>query len=76
MFPEITIMHCFVPIYCQKGTKNIQLSNASRNYKDRLLYWNLLIKTVLKSFDFQMLPEITIIHCFITIYCKNDTKNI
>ena len=28
MLPEITIMQCLIPIYCRKGTKNIQLSNV------------------------------------------------
>ena len=32
------------------------------------------VKTVLQPFNFQMLPEITIIHCFIAMYCENATK--
>ena len=31
MLPEITIIHCFLAISCPNSTKNIELSNASRN---------------------------------------------
>ena len=74
MLPEITIIHSFIAIYCQSDIKNIELSNASRNYHLSIALLQFTLKTVLKSFHFQLLIEI--IHCFIAISCQNGTKNI
>ena len=72
MLPEIIYIHCFLAISCQKHTKNMQLSTCVQKLQLSLASLEFKVKTVLKSFNFQMLKEITIIHCFIAIYCQKN----
>ena len=74
MLPETTIIHCFIAIDCQEGYLNHFTFKCLQKLSIALLQFT--IKTVLKTFNIQMLPEITIIHCFITVYCQNRAENI
>ena len=69
----IEIIHCFIANYCQNGTKSTELSKCDQKLQLSSALLQFTVRTILKTFNFQMLLEITIIHCFIAIDCQNGT---
>ena len=73
MLAKITIIHSFVAIYCQNGSKICVTFKCFQKLQLSIALMQFTFKTVQKTFNLQMLPEMTIINYFIAIDCQNGT---
>ena len=70
MLPKITIIHSFVAIYCQNGSKNVSLSNASRNYNYLLPECNLLSKRYEKHLTWKCFQKLQLLIALLQFIVK------
>ena len=76
MLPEITIIHCFIPVYCPKGTKNIQVTNACRNYNYPLLHYNFLSKPYENHLTFKSFQKLQLSIALLQFTVKMALKTV